>query len=73
MKTKEAGAQEEQPAGKLVTQKVPSREFSRKAFFRNLGGRLLTLGIGLAAAAGSDNAVDSLLRLKDKHNRWGRA
>jgi hypothetical protein len=59
----------EQPAGKSHILLHCSTLLSRKEFFRDCIGRLLTIAI--AAAGNNDAIVDRLLRTKDRLNRRG--
>ena len=49
-----------------MTSKV---KLSRKQFFLDVAGRILTVAIGVAEANRNDQAVNRLLRMKDRLNR----
>ncbi len=49
-----------------------AHRLTRSEFLHDVIGRSITALVGLAAAVGSDRAVNGLLRAKDRHNRRGR-
>lgn len=73
MKNKKAGALAGQPAStKSSIRMIPPVRISRKAFLRDCAGRLITVGVAMAAYLGNDQLVDRLLRLKNQHNKGAR-